>query len=267
MEAASFWAQYDFVIRAFVAGILASFACGLGAVPLAFPGLGLEKRVGLGYAFACGLMFSASVYNLLLPAFTLGNEEASGLGPVLRVLAGMGLGAGFLALVEKSLTPERMGSRWLSGVGGRTEVLVFLAMTLHSVPEGVAVGVGYGAETHLEGVEGFGNYIALAIALHNIPEGLAVALPLRLKGASLLKCAFLAFLTSLPQPIAAVPAGLLVWISEPLMLPFLGFAAGAMIYLILMELLPEALEKHSRHQVAWMFLLGFGAMALVQVGL
>ena len=268
MEAdVSFWVRYDFVVRAFVAGILASLACGLGALPLAFPGLKLEQRMGLGYAFASGLMFSASVYNLLLPAFTFGGEEAAGIGTVLRVLAGMGLGAGFIAWVERTLTPARMENHWLKGLGGRTEVLVFLAMTFHSIPEGVAVGVGYGAETHLEGVRGFGDYIALAIAVHNIPEGLAVALPLRLKGASLLKCAFLAFLTSLPQPIAAVPSGLLVWLFQPLMLPFLGFAAGAMIFLILMELLPEALEKHSRNKVAWMFLLGFGVMALVQVGL
>ncbi len=261
------WAQYDFVIHAFVAGLLASLACGLGALPLAFPGLRLEKRVGLGYGFAAGLMFSASVYNLLLPAFTFGNEGATELGAVVRVLAGMAAGAGFIALVERYLTPERLEGSILSKVGGRTEVLVFVAMTFHSIPEGVAVGVGYGAETHLDDIEGFGNYIALAIGFHNIPEGLAVALPLRMRGASLLKCFLLALVTSLPQPIASVPAGLLVWLFEPVMLPFLGFAAGAMMFLVLMELIPEALEEHSASQIAWMFLMGFGVMALVQVGL
>ena len=133
-------------------------------------------------------------------------------------------------------------------------------------PEGVAVGVGYGSETHL-GVANFGHYVALAIGIHNIPEGLAVALPMRLAGASLARCFFFAFLTSLPQPIAAVPAGLLVWFFEPLLVPALGFAAGAMMYLVLMELLPAALERHSRTEMAWMFLAGFGLMALVQVGL
>jgi ZIP family zinc transporter len=143
---------------------------------------------------------------------------------------------------------------------------VFVAMTLHSIPEGVAVGVGYGAEPHL-GVQNFGHYIAIAIGIHNIPEGLAVALPMRLAGASLNRCFWFAFLTSLPQPIAAVPSGLLVWFFEPLLVPSLGFAAGAMMYLVLMELLPEALERHSRTEMAWMFLAGFGVMALVQVGL
>jgi ZIP family zinc transporter len=265
--AAPWWVQYDFIVHAFLAGLAASLACGLGALPLAFPGLHLERRVGLGYAFASGLMFAASVYNLLLPAFTFGTDSATGAGAVLRVLGGMALGAGFIALIEKGLTPDRLQGSLLRKVGGRTEVLVFVAMTFHSVPEGVAVGVGYGAETHLSDVQGFGNYIALAIGVHNIPEGLAVALPMRLKGASITKCFWLAVVTSLPQPIASVPSGLLVWLFEPVMLPFLGFAAGAMMYLVLTELIPEALEERSAAQIAWLFLAGFGVMALVQVGL
>ena len=262
-----FLAEHHFVVSAFVAGLLASIACGLGVLPLAFRGLKLETKVGLGYAFAAGLMFSASVYNLLLPAFSLGETTAGGIVPVLKTLGGMAAGAAFLAWVESSLTPERLAHSSLRGLGGRTGALVFLAMTFHSIPEGVAVGVGYGAETHLPAGDGFAHYIALAIGIHNIPEGLAVALPLRLKGVSLVRCFFLAVFTSLPQPIAAVPASLLVWLFEPLMLPLLGFAAGAMMYLVLMELLPEALEQHGRSETAWLFLIGFGLMALVQVGL
>jgi ZIP family zinc transporter len=259
-------AQYDFVVTGFLAGLAASVACGLGALPLAIKGLHLEKRVGLGYAFAAGLMFSASVYNLLLPAFTMG-EGASELWPVLKTLGGMAAGAGFLWWIERTVTPEQLESGFLGTLGGRTGALVFLAMTFHSIPEGIAVGVGYGSETHLGEGQGFGHYIALAIGIHNIPEGLAVALPMRLRGMSLWKAALLAMVTSMPQPLAAVPASLLVWLFEPLMLPFLGFAAGAMMYLVLMELLPEALESHGRTQTAWLFLAGFGLMALVQVGL
>jgi ZIP family zinc transporter len=258
--------EYAFVAWAFFAGILASLACGLGAVPLAFSGLRLQERVGLGYAFAGGLMFSASVYNLLMPAFTMGTDGATELWPVVKTLGGMAAGAAFLWLLERYLTPERLETGPLKDVGGRTSALVFVAMTAHSIPEGVAVGVGYGSETHLH-VDKFGHYIAIAIGIHNIPEGLAVALPMRLAGASLFRCFFFAFLTSLPQPIAAVPSGLLVWLFEPLLLPFLGFAAGAMMYLVLMELVPEALIRHTRAEMAWMFLAGFGLMALVQVGL
>jgi ZIP family zinc transporter len=259
-------AGHRFVVDAFVAGLLASLACGLGALPLLVRRFQLEKKVGLGYAFAAGLMFSASVYNLLLPAFTLG-AAGTKLAAVLKILAGLAAGAWLIGWVESTLTPDRLDHAALRLFGGRTGALVFLAMTFHSIPEGVAVGVGYGAETHLPAGQGFGRYIALAIAFHNIPEGLAVALPLRLRGASILKCFLLAVVTSLPQPVAAVPSSLLVWLFEPLMLPLLGFAAGAMMYLVLMELVPEALESHGRSETAWFFLGGFGLMALVQVGL
>jgi ZIP family zinc transporter len=263
----SAFGQYAFVAWAFFAGILASLACGLGALPLLFRGLRLQDRVGLGYAFAGGLMFSASVYNLLMPAFTMGSKGATSLFPVLQTLGGMAAGATLLWLLEKYLTEERLARySFLSKSGGKMGALVFVAMTFHSIPEGVAVGVGYGSEAHLH-LERFGHYVAIAIGIHNIPEGLAVALPMRLAGASIWRCFFFAFLTSLPQPIAAVPAGLLVWLFEPLMLPFLGFAAGAMIYLVLGELVPEALERHSRAEMSWMFLAGFGLMVLVQVGL
>lgn len=93
--------RYDFVVNAFVAGLLAALACGLGALPLAIRGLHLEKKVGLGYALAGGLMFSASVYNLLLPAFTIGKDSAMEFIPVAKTLAGMGFGA--MSLVQVGL--------------------------------------------------------------------------------------------------------------------------------------------------------------------
>ncbi len=179
----------------------------------------------------------------------------------------MALGCAFLWVVERSLTPERLRSRFLSRLGGRVEALVFVAMAFHSIPEGVAVGVAFASETHLKAAAGLGLYITIAITIHNIPEGLAVALPMQSRGASIGRCFFFAFLTSLPQPIAAVPASLLVWFFEPLMLPFLGFAAGAMMYLVLLELIPNALEHRGRGDIAWAFMAGFGLMALIQVGL
>jgi ZIP family zinc transporter len=261
-----FLAEYGFVIASVVAGVLASLACGLGALPLLIPGIDFTSRIGLGYGFAGGLMFAASVYNLLLPALGLGREEASALGTVLQTLLGMGLGCAFLWAVERFLLRGRTDSPLVQLLGGRVSALVFLAMTCHSIPEGVAVGVGFASEEHFAAAEDFGLYISLAIGIHNIPEGLAVALPMRAHGASVARCFFFAFLTSLPQPIAAFPASLLVWLFEPLMLPFLGFAAGAMMYLVIVELIPDALEKRTRAEIAWSFMAGFGLMALVQVG-
>ena len=260
--------EYEFVVKSAVAGLIASVACGLGVFPLLLRSARPEKRIGLGYGFAGGLMFAASVYNLLLPAFSLGHATSSDAWPVVKTLAGMGLGCTFIWWIERFLTPERLDrSRWLRLLGGRVGALIFLAMVFHSIPEGIAVGVGYATETHLEAAAGLGGYIAIAIAIHNIPEGLAVALPMRARGASIMRCFFFAFLTSLPQPIAAVPASLAVWLFEPLMLPFLGFAAGAMMYLVIVELIPDALESRTRGEIAWSFMAGFGLMALVQVGL
>lgn len=251
-------------VEGFAAGIVASVACGLGALPLAWRGLRAEERIGLAYALAGGLMFAASVYNLLLPAFTLGAAGATRAWPVAKTLGGMGLGCLFLWAVERGLTPARLAL--LRPLGGRVGALIFVAMAFHSIPEGVAVGVGYSAEDRL-GAEGLGLYIAAAIAIHNVPEGLAVALPMRAAGASIPASALAAFLTSLPQPLAAVPAALATWFFEPLMLPMLGFAAGAMMYLVVTELIPDALETRTRAEIAWAFMAGFGAMVAVQVAL
>jgi zinc transporter ZupT len=259
--------QYNFAIEAFLAGLAASVACGLGALPLWFERLKISERIGLGYAFAGGLMVAASVYNLLMPALATNARDATRLWPVVQTLIGLFLGCASLWLLQRFLTPGRLRSKWLQSVGGRVEALVFLAMTFHSIPEGVAVGVGYGAEGHDAQYAGLGLYIAVAIAIHNIPEGLAVALPMRVNGASIPRCFVAAFVTSLPQPIAAVPASLMVWFFQPLMLPMLGFAAGAMMYLVIVELIPDALETRNPTQIAWAFMIGFGLMVLVQAAL
>jgi ZIP family zinc transporter len=107
------------------------------------------------------------------------------------------------------LTPDRLANLPLHSLGNRRSALVFLAMTVHSIPEGVAVSVGFGAESHV-GEAGLGLHLAVAIAIHNIPEGMAAAILLRAGGASIPSCFWYAFFTSLPQPIAAVPAALMV---------------------------------------------------------
>ena len=252
----------DIVMKSLVAGILASLACGLGALPLLIPRIDPVKHTGIGYAFAGGLMFSASVYNLILPGLSLEGHSLPS-SNVVPVLIGILIGALFLSLVETVLSPQRFEQGGWGKWGSRTHVLIFLAMTIHSIPEGVAVGVGYASgEVHSTKL---GSYIALAIAIHNIPEGLAVSIPLRSSGASIAKCFRASFLTSLPQPIAAVPACLLAWFFQPLMPYLMGFAAGAMIFLVVLELIPNALDTETPRIIAWSFTLGFCLMILIQV--
>ncbi len=261
----SWISEYAFVFSSVIAGLLASLACGLGVFPLMIRGLDVVRHIGKGYSFAGGLMFAASVYNLLLPAFTRGGDAVVELSAILWVLLGMGFGCTMMWLVERYLATDQLTSGWSSSLGGRVGTMVFIAMAFHSIPEGVAVGVGYAGQEYFEGIRGMG--VAVAIGIHNIPEGLAVALPMRAAGASFKKCFLFAFLTSLPQPIASVPACLAVSLFRPLMLPLLGFAAGAMMYLVVVELIPEGLETTSRTAIAWSFMFGFALMTLVQVAL
>ena len=253
----------EVLVKAVIAGLLASLACGFGVLPLFVRRIDPAKHTGLGYAFAGGLMFSASVYNLILPGLNMG-EGGWRFADVLPIVVGTLLGAAFLATAEARLFVPREKEK----SGDRTKrmaMLVFLAMTVHSIPEGVAVGVGYAAETHDPTHARLGLVLALAIAIHNVPEGLAVAIPLRSGGANLARCFAAAVITSLPQPVAAIPAVLLAWFFEPLMPLLMGFAAGAMIFLVVLELIPEALHTEKPARIAWAFILGFCLMLLVQV--
>ena len=256
----------EILTEAIIAGILASLACGLGVLPLAIKGLDPAKHTGIGYGLAGGLMFAASVYNLILPGLDLGTAGWD-LSDVLPITAGILLGSIFLAVVEKHLHQQageqetKRSKRW----GGRTGIIVLLAMTVHSIPEGVAVGVGYTSDAVGHSGNGLGPTLALAIAIHNIPEGLAVAIPLRSAGASIPRCFCAAVFTSIPQPIACIPAVFLAWFFQPLMPLLMGFAAGAMIFLVILELIPEALNTASPVKIAWSFVLGFCFMMLIQV--
>jgi zinc transporter, ZIP family len=251
-----------FIVESLIAGIVASLACGLGALPLAFKSINLQKHTGIAYSVAGGLMFAASVYNLILPGLTL-SSSTIGLAEAFPVIVGIMLGAAFLWQTDRYLSPERLEQKNWKKYGNRAQLLIFIAMAVHSIPEGVAVGVGYSSDAVYS--NNLGRYVAVAIALHNIPEGLAVAVPLRATGASMNKCFWAAVLTSVPQPIAAVPAAYVSWLFQPIMPILMGFAAGAMIFLVILELVPEALHTSTPSKVAWSFTIGFCAMILVQV--
>lgn len=248
--------------ESFIAGILASLACGMGVFPLLIPHIDLSKRIGLGYGIAGGLMFSASVYNLLLPSLN-SSEYGLKFADVGPVILGIFLGAFFIWFAHKYFSDEEKSTDSPSKKKNIGQLLIFIAMAIHSIPEGVAVGVGFASSEVYN--SDFGYYIAMAIGIHNIPEGLAVAIPMRAAGASINRCFWAAVLTSLPQPFAAIPASLAAWFFKPLMPILLGFAAGAMIFLVLIELIPVALKEESAERTAWHFVIGFTAMLLVQV--
>lgn len=231
----------------FVAALLTALATGLGALPFAFVPRMSPRAQGLAASISGGMMIAASVFVLA--------DEALHRGSVFPVALGMLAGAAFFAVTARRLR----GSTWQIGsltvAESRQGLLILLAMFVHSIPEGVSIGVGYAT-----GELRFGLLLAVAIGVHNVPEGIAVSLPLRTAGMSVAGCAGYAILTSAPQPIMAVPAFLLVSWLKPLLPAGLGFAGGAMIFLVVAELLPDSLERCSREETAWGCTLGLIAM-------
>jgi zinc transporter ZupT len=146
----------------------------------------------------------------------------------------------------------------LEGANALKALMIVGVMTLHSFAEGVGVGVSYGGGREL------GLLITTAIAIHNIPEGLAISLVLVPRGTSPWRAAWWSIFSSLPQPLMAVPAYLFVTAFEPILPAGLGFAAGAMVWMVFAELVPDALEEAESDRVALAVALAFAAMVALQ---
>jgi len=238
----------------FWVALLTDLATGLGALPFAFVRKMSERWEGIMAAVAGGMMVSASVFSLA--------DQALHRGSVWGVAAGMLAGTGFFAWTARRMEHNTWQIADLNAADSRQAALMIVSLFIHSIPEGVAIGVGYAT-----GELKFGTLLAMAIAVHNVPEGMAVTLPLRAKGVPLWKCMGYAILTSVPQPIFAVPAFLLVSVSKPLLPPGLGFAGGAMMYLVVAELIPESHSRCSKQETAWGVMMGLLAMLLLTSGL
>ncbi|MEX0850979.1 MAG: ZIP family metal transporter [Gaiellaceae bacterium] len=234
----------------FAAALVTALATGLGALPFLLVRRPERRWLGLANALASGFMIGASV--------GLAYEGAGhGSG---RMLLGVVAGAMFIALTSRLLVRDRelhLGA--LQGADALRALLIVGVMTVHSFTEGVGVGVAFG------GGEALGVFIAIAIAVHNIPEGLAISLVLVPRGTSVSKAAGWSVFSSLPQPLMAVPAYLLVEVFEPFLPVGLGFAAGAMLWLVARELLPEALRETRPATVVATAVLSATAMIAFQL--
>jgi zinc transporter ZupT len=237
-------------LAVFVAALVTALATGLGALPLLSPRLGAESALGIANAAASGVMLGASL-SLVLE----GVDRSAG-----RTAAGVLAGVLFILVVSRYLhAPHRnleLGS--LRGDDAAKALLIVAVMTVHSVAEGVAVGAAFG------GGETLGVFVAVAIAVHNIPEGLAISLVLVPRGTSVRAAAGWSVFSSLPQPLLAVPAFLFVDAFEGMLPAALGFAAGAMAWMVARELLPDALAHASRRAVALTAGVAFAAMLAFQ---
>jgi ZIP family zinc transporter len=250
----------------FAAGLVTAFATGLGAIPFFFVDDFSDRWNVTLWGIASGIMVSASLFGLVdeglayasggLPTLLIGGVVA-GIALVEvsdRVLDGVDFGSvdgnGDVHVDELDGNGERvLGARAFAEADLKKLVLILGILTVHSFPEGVAVGVSF-AELGLDGglrILGFSVpllavFMTVAISIHNVPEGTAIAIPMRAMGLSKWRMVGAAVFSSLPQPIGAVIAFAFVTWAQAF-LPFgFGFAAGAMVYLVVTEFIPEALE-------------------------
>lgn len=247
--------QASLIFWTSITGIISALATGLGAIPVHFVNNNSKKMRAMASAGAAGMMISASVFSLASEGIALKHKFP--LAPYIVIL-GLFLGAAFFHFTEKNFSDPDAYKKVIQGKLSRRGYLIFIAMFIHSIPEGIAIGVAFAT-----GNFHFGLIMAIAISVHNIPEGIAISLPLKSEGVSTRKCAWISILTSVPQPIMAVPSALLAWVFEPLLPIGLGFAGGAMIYLVISELIPEALEEGGNHLTAWGVMVGLCTMLLI----
>jgi len=236
------------VLLVFLYASITAVATGLGALPFLFVRRISPRAVAYANAIASGLMLGAS-FGLII--------EGTAYGAV-QTLAGAGVGVVFILAAGRFLEGHHVHLGEVRGAGARQIFLIVAVMTVHSFSEGVAVGVAFG------GGEKLAALITIAIAVHNIPEGLAISAVMRPKGASVAACALWSIFSSVPQPLMAVPAFLFVEAFRPVLPYGLGFAAGAMVFMVFLELLPEAYEEAGRPAVGLLVSLTLGAMILFQ---
>ncbi|UCE52683.1 MAG: ZIP family metal transporter [Desulfobacterales bacterium] len=259
------------VLQALIATLFTWFLTAMGA-GLVFFFRSINRKVLDGMlGFAAGVMIAASYWSLLAPAIEMAEE--SSLPAWVPATVGFLLGGFFLWIVDKILPHLHLGFPNEEAEGIKTSwhrsILLVLAITLHNIPEGLAVGVAFGALAADLPAATLAGAVALAlgIGIQNFPEGTAVSVPLRREGLSRLKSFWYGQLSGTVEPIAGVLGAVAVILVKPLLPYALAFAAGAMIYVVVEELIPESqLEKNT--DIATMGAMGgFAVMMTLDVAL
>ncbi len=228
--------------------ILVGLSTGFGALPILFTKKISDKLLDVLLGFSAGVMLAATCFSLIVPALDLG-------GPLIVVI-GIALGALVLHLIDR-FVPHFHPTFGLEGPSSKlSKVWLFvIAMTIHNFPEGLAVGIGFGSGDFAAGL-----VVAVAIALQNMPEGLAVALPLVREGYSRRKSLGYATLTGLVEPLGGLLGLVLISVFLPLQ-PFgLAFAAGAMLFVVSDEMIPESHRKGFEREATFGLITGFVLM-------
>jgi ZIP family zinc transporter len=265
-----FYVQHP-VLQALLAGTFTWGLTALGASAVFLSRTVSRRSLDAALGFTAGVMTAASFWSLLAPAIEIAGQM--GMIEWLPAVVGFLAGAASLRIVDRLLPHihifapssevEGVPTRW------RRSVLLVLAITLHNIPEGLAVGVAFGAvAANIEGA-GMGAAIALAlgIGLQNFPEGLAVAVPLRNEGLTRSKSFFYGQLSAVVEPVAAVVGAALVVLARPLLPYALAYAAGAMFFVVVEEVVPESQRGGNTDLATLSAVVGFTVMMALDVAL
>ncbi|MGD8369970.1 MAG: ZIP family metal transporter [Syntrophobacterales bacterium] len=257
------------VLQAFIATCFTWFLTALGAAGVFFTKEISKKILDPMLGFAGGVMIAASYWSLLAPALEM--AEGQGLPVWFPAAVGFLMGAVFLRLIDKILPhlhlfapmeeAEGIATTW------RRTTLLILAITLHNIPEGLAVGVAFGAVAAGLPSATLAAAIALAvgIGIQNFPEGMAVAMPLRREGVPRLKCFWYGQLSAVVEPVAGVIGAAAVLVARPILPYALAFAAGAMIFVVVEEVVPESQSGGYTDLATMGLMIGFTVMMILDV--
>ena len=263
------WVYFDanapHVADALLGGMVAAGATAAGTLPVLFARTIPQKMQDSMFGFGAGVMLAASAFSLVAPGITA--AEAQGAGPWgagLTVGAAILLGAAVLLLMDRLLPHEHFikGREGIEAHRLRRTWLFVFAITLHNLPEGLAIGVGYAGNDPVRGTA-----LATGIAIQDIPEGLVVAVALIAAGYKRAFAVALGMLSGLVEPVGAVLGAAVVGWSAALLPWGLGFAAGAMLFVISHEIIPESHRKGHEVYATCGLMLGFVLMMLLDTAL
>ncbi len=253
------------IMLGFLGSLIAGLMTAVGAILVLFGKTPSRKQRDISLGFAAGVMLSASFFSLIIPALDASEiRYGDGAIPALIVSIAILFGMGGVALLNEKLPHEhfKTGREGPESDSLRRIWLFIIAITIHNLPEGLAVGVGFGAG----GFEG-GFPIALGIGLQNAPEGLAVAVALLGEGYSKQRSFAIAALTGLVEPVTGLLGAALIVVAEPLLPWGLAFAAGAMLYVISHEIIPETHREGHQNQATMGLAIGLVLMLFLDVWL
>jgi ZIP family zinc transporter len=243
----------------------------LGAGTVFFARNVSRRALDAALGFTAGVMVAASFWSLLAPAIELAGNM--GMIPWIPAVVGFLFGAGSLRVVDKILPHVHIFSPVSEAEGitthWRRSILLVLAITLHNIPEGLAVGVAFGAAALSTGDTGIGAAIALTlgIGLQNFPEGMAVSVPLRNEGLTRSRAFYYGQLSAVVEPVAAVAGAGLVILMRPLLPYALAYAAGAMFFVVVEEVVPESQSGGNTDLATLSAVVGFTVMMSLDVAL